>query len=207
MGKHAVEQIKVIGRSNPQGIAAQRFVDLGPVANRCESLRIVANRCESLRIFAFLCVPTRPGNRARPGLPRGGRQAGKSLRTCPPCGPLLDCWIAELFASRPAGYCSIVRLVHSGRPPPAGLLRSRRSRLSWDLLDCRIVCFPPCGLLLDCAIGGFRPAGCFVRVVRGSLGICPIVGLPNCLPPALRAIVRLWYCGIPARQARRQRRQ
>jgi len=36
-----------------------------------------------LGIVANCCEPTRPGKRARPGLPGGGRQAGKSLRLGP----------------------------------------------------------------------------------------------------------------------------
>jgi len=92
MGKDADKQTKVIGRSNPQAIAAQGLGDFGTfaklceslriVANRCESLRIVANRCESLRIVANRCESLRivanlPARATTPG------QAGGSLRLGP----------------------------------------------------------------------------------------------------------------------------
>ena len=79
LGNHMHEQIKVIGRCDPQGVAAPGLADFGCVAKLCESLRIFANLCESLRIFAFRCESLRFvafGTRQQASLLRRSRRLG-----------------------------------------------------------------------------------------------------------------------------------
>ncbi len=127
----------------PTALQPNNLGILGPLRN-------VANRCESLRIVAFRCVPTCPGNRARPGLPGRGRQAGGSLRS----GPGNTGWHASAAEAwhqpRQASLCEPAGLpAHRRQAYPAAAGKSlrffanlsarRRSRSDHGVAHCWIV--------------------------------------------------------------------
>ena len=127
------ERIQVIGRSNPQGLAAQRLVDFGPFANLCESLRIVANLCESLRIVANRCRSLR-----RVAFGAGWfRPAGKRARPTRCSVRAVRGWVAHSAGkhARPTRCC----------------VRAVRGWVSLRVLL-------PIADLLNCVIAEFRPS-------------------------------------------------
>jgi len=136
----------VIGRSNPQDVAAQRCVDLGAVAKRCESLRIVANRCESLRIVANRCVSLR----FLANLPTG-RQAGLCVQDHATQGGMLLV---------PAYLPEVGRQKHGTNPGRQVVAFLCVLLPIADLLNCVIAEFLPAGPAAGGQAGRrYRPSG------------------------------------------------